>query len=48
MKKVIYSITRLGKVENTKMTGVGYITDDELIIAQISKNTGNRTLFPYP
>ncbi len=40
MKKVIYSITRLGKVENTKMTGVGYITEDELIIAQISKNTG--------
>lgn len=40
MKKVIYSITKLGKVENTKITGVGYITDDELITAQISKNTG--------
>ena len=26
MKKVIYSITKLGKVENTKVTGVGYIT----------------------
>ena len=32
MKKVIYSITKLGKVENTKITGVGYITDEELII----------------
>lgn len=40
MKKVIYSITKLGKVENTKMTGVGYITEDELVIAQVSKNTG--------
>ncbi len=40
MKKVIYSITKLGKVENTKITGVGYITDEELVIAQISKRTG--------
>ncbi len=39
MKKVIYSVTRLGKTENTKMTGVGYITDDELITAGISKST---------
>ena len=41
MKKVIYSITKLGKVENTKIKGIGYITDEELIIAQVSKNTGN-------
>ena len=40
MKKVIYSVTKLGKIENTKMTGVGYVTDEELVIAQISKNTG--------
>ncbi len=40
MKKVIYSVTKLGKIENTKITGVGYITDEELVIAQISKNTG--------
>ncbi len=38
MKKVIYSITRIGKKENTKYTGVGYITDEELITAGISKN----------
>lgn len=37
MKKVVYSITKLGKVENTKMTGVGYITDEDLITANISK-----------
>ena len=40
MKKVIYSITKLGRVENIKITGVGYITDEELIIAQVSKRTG--------
>lgn len=38
MKKVVYSITKVGRTENTKITGVGYITDDELITAQISKN----------
>lgn len=37
MKKVVYSITKLGKVENTKITGVGYITDEDLITANISK-----------
>ena len=39
MKKVVYSITKLGKVENTKITGVGYITDEELIIAQVNQKT---------
>ncbi len=38
MKKVIYSITKLGKTENTKFTGIGYVTDEELITANISKN----------
>ena len=38
MKKVIYSITKLGKTENTKFTGVGYITNEELITANVSKN----------
>lgn len=38
MKKVIYSITKLGKNENKKVTGVGYVTDDELITANVSKN----------
>ncbi len=37
MKKVIYSITKLGKVENTKVTGIGYITDEDLITANVSK-----------
>lgn len=40
MKKVIYSVIRLGKTENTKITGVGYITDEELITAQVSKKGG--------
>ena len=38
MKKVVYSITKLGKTENTKFKGVGYVTDEELITAGISKN----------
>ena len=38
MKKVVYSITKVGKNENTKMTGLGYVTDKDLIIACISKN----------
>ena len=38
MKKVIYSITKIGKTENTKTTGVGYITDTELITANIAKS----------
>ena len=38
MKKVIFSITKLGRVENTKVTGVGYITDEDLITANISKS----------
>ena len=41
MKKVIYSITKLGKIENTKITGIGYITDEDLITANVSK-TGNQ------
>ena len=37
MKKVVYSITKLGRFES-KMSGVGYITDSDLIIAALSKN----------
>ena len=38
MKKVVYSVTRDGKNELTKMTGIGYITDRDLIIACVGKN----------
>ena len=38
MKKVVYSVTKVGRNENTKMTGLGYVTDKDLIIACISKN----------
>ena len=37
MKKVVYSISRFGKCGNTKMTGVGFITDKDLIIACVSQ-----------
>ena len=38
MKKVIYSVTKIGKKENTKITGSGYITDTDLITALIANN----------
>ena len=37
MKKVVYSVTKVGKVENFSMKGVGYITDTDLVIACNSK-----------
>ena len=38
MKKVVYSVTRSGKSDFTKITGIGYITDKDLIIACVGKN----------
>ena len=38
MKKVVYSVTRNGKSDFTKITGIGYITDKDLIIACVGKN----------
>ena len=37
MKKVLYTVTRVGR-ENTKVSGVGGITDTDLVTAQISRN----------
>lgn len=36
MKKVIYSVTKFGNYEN-KVSGIGYVTDEDLIIAAVSK-----------
>ena len=38
MKKVIYSVSRYRKGDIEKNTGIGYITDRDLVIACISKN----------
>ena len=38
MKKVVFSVTKQGRYENTKTTGVGYITDTDLITACVSKS----------
>jgi len=38
MKKVVYSISKVGRNTESKMTGLGYVTDKDLIIACISKN----------
>lgn len=38
MKKVVFAVTKQGRYENTKATGVGYITDTDLITACVSKN----------
>ena len=45
MKKVLYTVTKVGK-ETTKVSGLGYITDKDLITAQISKN-GNAYIRVY-
>lgn len=37
MKKIIYAITKIGKKENTKISGIGYITDEDIITACVSK-----------
>lgn len=38
MKKVVYSVSRYRKGDIEKNTGIGYITDRDLVIACISKN----------
>ena len=37
MKKVVYSISKKSRKETDKVTGYGYITDKDLIIACMSK-----------
>ena len=37
MKKVVYSITKVGRFEIPKMTGLGYVVDDDLLIAATSQ-----------
>lgn len=37
MKKVVYSVTRIGKTNST-MNGIGYLADTDLVIALNSKN----------
>ncbi|MBQ4444276.1 MAG: hypothetical protein II896_06460 [Clostridia bacterium] len=36
MKKVVFTVIKVGK-ENVKTSGVGYITDTDLVTAQTSK-----------
>ena len=38
MKKVVYSVTKIGRKENTQLKGFGYITEEDLVIASISKS----------
>ena len=37
MQKVVYSVSKLNRFGNTKMTGVGFITENDLITACVSK-----------
>ena len=46
MQKVVYSVSRLNRFGNTKMTGVGFITDSDLIIACVSKK-GNAYILAF-
>ena len=38
MKKVVYSVSKQNRFGSTKMTGLGFITESDLIIACTSKN----------
>lgn len=38
MKKVVYNVTRYKRDEIYKISGIGYITEKDLIIACISKD----------
>ena len=37
MKKVVYGVSRISRFGNSKMTGVGFITDEDLVIACVSR-----------
>ena len=37
MKKVVYSVGRVGRFEVPKMSGLGYIVEDNLLISAISQ-----------
>ena len=37
MKKVVYSVGRIGRFEVPKMSGLGYIVEDNLLISAISQ-----------
>ena len=37
MKKVVYSVSRFNKLGNNKLTGIGFITEKDLIIACVSQ-----------
>lgn len=38
MKKVVYSVKKVGKVRVDQLSGIGYITNEDLITSGISKN----------
>ena len=37
MKKVVYSVSRNNRYGSNKLTGLGFITESDLIIACVSK-----------
>lgn len=37
MKKIIYAISKVGKNELNKASGIGYITDEDIITACVTK-----------
>ena len=37
MKKVVYSVSRTNRFGSTKMSGLGFITESDLITACVSK-----------
>lgn len=45
MKKVVYSISKFNKFGSNKMSGVGFITDKDLVIACVSQKGNPYILF---
>ena len=37
MKKVVYSVQKVGKFDTPKLTGLGYVTDSDLVTACMSQ-----------
>lgn len=38
MKKVVYSVKRRSKADLPRITGIGYIDTEDLVLARLSKN----------
>ena len=40
MKKVVYSVSRNNRFGSNKLTGLGFITESDLVIAYVAQSLG--------